>query len=119
MPARPAIDDLFGHVPQTGARQGDVEDVTVSEDWRDTREADYLVRTADAPEGGHTPASIREQVLKIMAVVRAAETMPFGADELHTHTVWMPYMCEWLKGGEGDALLAEFRARIAALAEPA
>ncbi len=114
MPASPAIDDLFGHVPQPSAAQTDLED-SGAFGWVSEREADYLVPTADVPEGGHTPASIRAQIMKIMAVVRAAETMPFGADELHVHCVWMPYYCEWLKGGEGDALLAEFRGHVARL----
>jgi hypothetical protein len=112
MPARPVIDDLFGHVPQARAAQPDLADTAGPEDWRLPREADYLVPTPPAPNGGHTPDSIRAQVMKVMAVVRDAEAMPFGAAELHTHTVWMPYLCEWLKGGEGDALLAEFREHL-------
>ena len=97
------------------AAQADFGDGEAAFDWRCTHEAHYLVPTPDAPEGGHTADSIRAQVTKIMAIVRAAQAMPFAPDELRNHTVWMPYYCEWLKNGEGDALLAEFREHVARL----
>jgi hypothetical protein len=115
MASTPAIDDLFGHVPQEqpdGGRNAQKNDGFVS---LGDREAHYLVRTPDAPGGGHTAQSIRAQVMKIMAIVRDASEMPFAADELHNHNVWMPYYCEWLKNGEGDALLAEYRKHIVRL----
>lgn len=37
---------------------------------------------------------------------RAARTMPFSPRELHGHTGMFPFMADWLKGGEGDRLLA-------------
>ena len=42
--------------------------------------------------------------------------MPFTPRELQSHTGMYPYMAEWLEeGGEGERLLAEFRAEIARL----
>lgn len=112
MPASPAIDDLFGHVPQDSPVRGDAEGGFLLEGGRNPFEADYVVPYAEVPEGGHTPETIRAHVMKVMKVVREAETMPFGARELRTYTGMMPYLCEWLKNGEGDALLAEFREHI-------
>jgi hypothetical protein len=116
--ASAAIDDLFGHVPQERARQSDIEDVTAAGHARFDSERHFLVPTPRAPEGGHTAESIRTQVMKIMGHLRGAETMPFAADELRNHNVWMPYLCEWLKNGEGDALLAEYRTHIERLGGP-
>ncbi len=118
MPAAAAIDDLFGHVPQTNAPQRDIEDEPDQASRHDSSEAHYLVPTPYPSGGRHTADSIREQVMKIMAVVREADSQPFADDELHNHNVWMPYYCEWLKNGEGDALLAEYRARMEAFAAP-
>ena len=93
-----AIDDLFGHVPQASAAQRDIEDPARPRD-RLPGEEDFLVPTPIAPRDGHTPETIRTQVMKILAAVRNAGAQPFGARELHCHNVWMPYLCEWLKGG--------------------
>ena len=119
MSASPVIDDLFGHVPQKGAEQFDLEDGDSVFGKRLAGEEHYLVPTADPPGNKHTADTIREQVMKIMTIVREAETMPFAADELHNHNVWMPYYCEWLKNGEGDALLTEYREHIERISEAA
>lgn len=116
MPASPVIDDLFGHVPQDTAPGRPPVDDDGANDSEDAEGedcfAEYVVPYAQVPEGGHTPDSIRAHVVKVMAVVRQARVMPFGARELRTYTAMMPYLCEWLTGGEGEALLAEFRGHI-------
>ena len=112
MPASPVINDLFGHVPQDNAAQTDIEDGGSVFGERLAGEEHYLVPTADPPGNRHTAETIREQVMKIIACVREADTMPFQPDELRNHNVWMPYYCEWLKNGEGDALLSEYRKHI-------
>lgn len=92
------MDDLFGHVPQ----------------------ADELpIETAAPVSRGptqHTPETIRALMLGILETARNAETMPFTPRELQSHVGLYPYMAEWLEeGGEGERLLAEFRAEIARL----
>ena len=88
------MDDLFGHVPQ----QND------------------LFAPAEAPRISapikHTPDTIRVLMLGLLAQARAATTVPWNARELHSHRAMFPYMAEWLKGGEGDQLLLEFRAEL-------
>ena len=88
------MDDLFGHVPQQ----------------RD------MFASSDAPRVSapikHTPDTIRVLMLGLLAEVRAASTVPWPARELQSHRAMFPYMAEWLKGGEGDQLLMEFRAEL-------
>ena len=60
----------------------------------------------------HTPDTIRVLMLGLLAEARAASTIPWPARELQSHRAMFPYMAEWLKGGEGDQLLLEFRAEL-------
>lgn len=69
----------------------------------------------EPPEPVHTKESIRELLTGLIAELRAAETMPWDARTLRGHTAMAPYMAEWLKDGEGDQLLADFRAELARL----
>lgn len=88
------MDDLFGHVPQ----QSD------------------MFACSDAPRVSapirHTPDTIRAEMLRILAEARAASAMPWDARTLRSHTAMFPYMAEWLKGGEGEQLLLEFRSEL-------
>ena len=96
--------DLFGYATQTSPRP--------AEDAGGRR---------PAPSSGpinHTPETIRVLMHEILAKARAAETMPWDARELRGHTAMFPYMAEWLKGGEGDGLLAEFKAEMDRLRAP-
>lgn len=93
------MDDLFGHVPQAG---------------------ELHIEEASTPVSSgpiqHTPDTVRAIMLEILETARNAEKMPFTPRELQSHTGMFPYMAEWLEeGGEGDRLLAEFRAEIARL----
>lgn len=101
MPRAAAIDDLFGHVPQGGE-----------------------LELTDQPQVSrgpieHTPETIRELALETLAEARAATTMPWDARTLRANTAMFPYWAEWLKGGEGDRLLAEFKAEMDRLNAPA
>ncbi len=66
----------------------------------------------------HTPDTIRVLALEALAEARAAETMPWDARVLRARTAMFPYWSEWLKGGEGDRLLAEFKAEMDRLQAP-
>jgi len=94
-----SMDDLFGHVPQK----------------------DELFRepvTYTAPQE-HTPETIRALMLELLEEARAAKVIPWTPRDLRSHTAMYPYMAEWLKGGEGDRLMAEFKAEMDRLAAPA
>jgi hypothetical protein len=106
------IDDLFGHVPQKGelAIAEALDEVPVSQQ--------VLNGLIPVPPGGHTPDSIREQIKLVMDEARAAETLPWSPMLVRRFTAMMPYWTEWLKGGEGDRLLAEFKAEVDRLNPP-
>lgn len=91
-------DDLFGHVPQKG------------EPFREQIPA--------APPVQHTPETIRALMHDILGEARAAEIIPWTPRKLRSHTAMFPYMAEWLKGGEGDRLLHEFKAEMDRLRAP-
>jgi hypothetical protein len=70
------------------------------------------------PPGGHTPDTIRERMHRILAEARAAETMPWTPRILRSRTAMFPYMAEWLKDGEGEQLLLDFKAEMDRLEAP-
>lgn len=90
--------DLFGHVPQKGE--------TFAEPAR------------ISPPVRHTPETIRVLMHELLAEARAADAMPWDARTLRGHTAMFPYMAEWLKNGEGDGLLREFKAEMDRLDAP-
>ena len=85
------MDDLFGHLPPQCDMFASSEAPVVSAPIK------------------HTPDTIRAEMLRLLAEARAAATMPWDARTLRSHTAMFPYMAEWLKGGEGDQLLLQFR----------
>ena len=93
------MDDLFGHVPQQS-------DMFASDGAPPPR--------VSAPIK-HTPDTIRAEMHRLLGEIRGASSIPWPPRELQSHRAMFPYMAEWLKGGEGDALLAEFRAELARL----
>ncbi len=60
----------------------------------------------------HTPDTIRAEMLRLLAEARAADTVPWTPRMLQSHRAMFPYMAEWLKGGEGEQLLLQFRAEL-------
>jgi hypothetical protein len=93
------MDDLFGHVPQK------------DELFRDP--------VAYTPPREHTPETIRELMIELLEEARAAKVLPWTPRDLRYNTGAYPYMAEWLKGGEGDRLMAEFKAEMDRLDAPA
>jgi hypothetical protein len=70
------------------------------------------------PPGGHTPDTIRERMHRLLAEARAAATMPWTPRLVRSHTAMFPYMAEWLKDGEGEQLLLDFKAEMDRLEAP-
>ena len=93
------MDDLFGHVPQHGEL--------------------FREPLAITPPVQHTPETIRALMLEILGEARAAKTMPWTPRVIRSHTAMFPYMAEWLKGGEGEQLLLDFKAEMDRLEAPA
>ena len=88
------MDDLFGHSPP---------------------QRDMFTSTEAPVARGpikHTPDTIRAEMLRLLAEARAASTVPWTPRDLQSHRAMFPYMAEWLKGGEGEQLLMEFRAEL-------
>lgn len=93
------MDDLFGHVPQQSE----------------------LFAPPPAPVRPYvpnTPDTIRAKMLRLLAELRAARTLPWSPETLHSYQVRFPNMAEWLPKEEGDQLLMEFRAEVERLGEP-
>lgn len=102
-------DDLFGHVAQKGELlAGPHTDAGPHAD------AGAVSRPVE-----HTPDTIRVLMHEILAEARAAQVLPWTPRTLRAHTAMFPYMAEWLKGGEGDRLLHEFKAEMDRLDAPA
>ena len=102
------MDDLFGHVPQSEEEP--------AETLR-SGDGDMVPDHVDADLGMmprvHTKESIRQRMLGILEKARNAETNPFTPRQMQSHTGLFPVMAEWLEeDGEGERLLAEFRAEI-------
>jgi hypothetical protein len=114
MPRAAAIDDMFGHVPQKG-------ELSLAEAGPPLSEGvvigGFLLRRS--PTDHETPETVRANLTRLIAFVREAETMPWNARDLRYFTGLVCYMAEWLKGGEGDRLLAEFKAEMDRLGAPA
>lgn len=108
--------DLFGAVPQSRAA-GDPAAAAAPDPSLVTLRDSPILRPV--PPGGHTADTIRAMFLDLIAAARAAETMPWDARDVRAHTAMAPYLAEWLKNGEGDRLLAEFKAEMDRLDAPA
>ena len=93
------MDDMFGHVPQRDELFG----------YRDALHSSYQ----------HTPATIREKMLEILGVARAANSMPWTPRVFRSNTAMFPYMAEWLDEQEGKQLLLDFKAEMDRLDAPA
>lgn len=78
---------------------------------------DFETPLPKAEPTGYTKNDIREMLTGLILELRTAETLPWDARTLRGHRAMAPYMAEWLKGGEGDRLLGEFRAELVRLGE--
>lgn len=82
------MDDLFGDIPQPAASAGEPERKPL------------------------TPNDVRDQMLTLIATVRAAERMPFEPGELKRHVAMFPIMAQWLAPEEGQQLVFQFEAEV-------
>lgn len=108
------IDDLFGHVPQAG-------ELRLPEASHEPQSGVLIVGgfPLERVDGGETPETVRAKFVGLLAFVRTKQTMPWDARDLRFFTGMIPYWAEWLKNGEGDGLLAEFKTEMDRLGAPA
>lgn len=66
-----------------------------------------------------TSDDVRERMLKLIAAMREAETMPFEPGELKQHLAMFPIMAQWLEPEEGEQLVFEFEAEVERLRKAA
>jgi len=100
----PRQPDMFGHTPHQAEMFGAPEPAV----RKPIHSAKYGI-IEPPPPGGHTPETIRAKMLKLIAEAKAAKSPPWPKRQVRTHMVMFPYMAEWLKDGEGEQLLIEFR----------
>lgn len=109
------MDDLFGHVPQKG-EPAPSEEYDASEIFSDDNDFDIMMRSW--PRKPNVD-SIRDLVHRLIAEARGISTLDWSAEKLRFITGMFPYLAEWLKNGEGDQLMAEFKAEMDRLNAPA
>ena len=82
------MDDLFGDIPQPE-------------------------RQSAAPERRPlTPEDVRAKMVELIAIARAAETMPFASAEFDKHIAMFPIMAQWLPEADGRQLVLEFEIEV-------
>jgi hypothetical protein len=107
-----AIGDLFGDVPQR---------CSANAPPRPSEHHSVEPRSMlypPVPPNGHSADTIRSMALDILAEARNLETLDWTPRKLRSHTAMFPYMAEWLKNGEGDQLMLEFKAEMDRLNAP-
>lgn len=62
-----------------------------------------------------TPGMVRERLEAVLAELKAADVMPWTADEARRWIVAVPQMCKWLPADEAARWRADFDAEMARL----
>jgi len=78
-------------------------------------QADLFHEDAPAPEYRADPDSVRARLHKILAEARAAQMMPWDAEETRLYRTIFPQMTNWLPEEEGAQLRFEFETELARL----
>jgi hypothetical protein len=87
-------------------RQGDL----FGNDGADPSDDDF-----ETPEYHADPDKVREELNKILAEARAAQTMPWDARRAALYRTIFPQMTNWLPEEEGGQLRFEFETELARL----
>jgi predicted Zn-dependent peptidase len=78
-------------------------------------EADLFDEDRPTPVFRADPDEVRQELHKILAEARAAQTMPWDAEETRVHRTIFPQMANWLPDDEAAQLRAAFAAELARL----
>jgi hypothetical protein len=81
----------------------------------DDEQADLFGEDSPTPVFRADPDEVRQELHKILAEVRAAQTMPWDAKGVLLYRTIFPQMANWLPEEEAAQLRFEFEAELARL----
>jgi hypothetical protein len=83
--------------------------------FQDDEHTDLFEEDPITPEYRADPDTVRQELYKILAEARAAQTMPWDAKRVTLYRTIFPQMTNWLPDEEGVQLRFEFEAELARL----
>jgi hypothetical protein len=81
----------------------------------DDEQADLFGEDSPTPVYRADPDEVRQELYKILAEARAAQTMPWDAERALLYRTIFPQMTNWLPEEEGTQLRFEFEAELVRL----
>ena len=83
--------------------------------FQDDEQADLFGEDSPTPEYRADPDAVRQELYKILAEARAAQTMPWDARRAALYRTIFPQMTNWLPEDESAQLRFEFETELARL----
>ena len=83
--------------------------------FQDDEQADLFGEDTPTPEYRADPDTVRQELYKILAEARAAQTMPWDGKRAKLYRTIFPQMTNWLPEDEGAQLRFEFETEMARL----
>jgi hypothetical protein len=80
--------------------------------FQDETQADLFGDDAPTPVYRADPHTVRQELHKLLAEARAAQTMPWDAKRVTLYQTIFPQMANWLPADEGAQLRFEFEAEM-------
>jgi hypothetical protein len=83
--------------------------------FQDDEQVDLFGEDSATPEYRADPDTVRQELYKILAEARAAQTMPWDARRATLYRTIFPQMTNWLPEEEGAQLRFDFETELARL----
>ena len=83
--------------------------------FQDDVQADLFGEDSPTPVYRADPDTVRQELYKLLAEARAAQTMPWDAKRATLYRTIFPQMTNWLPAEEGAQLRFEFETELARL----
>ena len=83
--------------------------------FQDDEQADLFSEDRPTPEYRADPDEVRQELYKMLAEARAAQTMPWDAKRALLYRTIFPQMTNWLPEEEATQLCFDFAAELARL----
>jgi hypothetical protein len=83
--------------------------------FQDDEQTDLFGEDSPTPEYRADPDMVRQELYRILAEARAAQTIPWDANRAKVYRTIFPQMTNWLPEEEGAQLRFEFEAELARL----
>lgn len=83
--------------------------------FQDDEQTDLFGEDAPTPVYRADPDTVRQELYKILAEARAAQTIPWDARRVTLYRTIFPQMTNWLPEEEGAQLRFEFETELARL----